>query len=140
MLFQTSGQTKLELVSEAQSLRRIQVDIETTIVPQLVRSSTYNINTCFFNTLLLTPNIFTGNGELFPHCAEKDCGQCQRECSKLTSYSCYSATFSSKCWHLLQATVGEVLQSVGVAQEFFNKNATQIVKTVSTSAGHMRGT
>ncbi|XP_033835108.1 prominin-2 [Periophthalmus magnuspinnatus] len=29
------------------------------------------------------------------------------------------------------ATVGEVLRSVGVAQDFFNKNATQIVKTES---------
>ncbi|KAJ0005166.1 hypothetical protein NQD34_011380 [Periophthalmus magnuspinnatus] len=52
--------------------------------------------------------------------------------------SCYSNTYSStlslcevKRWHLLQATVGEVLRSVGVAQDFFNKNATQIVKTES---------
>ncbi|KAJ0067178.1 hypothetical protein NL108_012906, partial [Boleophthalmus pectinirostris] len=52
--------------------------------------------------------------------------------------NCYNNPYSSslslsvvKCWYLLQATVGEVLRSVGVAQDFFNKNATQIVKTES---------
>lgn len=77
-----SGQTKQELISEAQSLRQIQAEIESAVFPQLATvNSTLN--------------------EL-------------------------KTTVGS-----VNATVGEVLRSVRVAQDFFNKNATQIVKTES---------
>lgn len=77
-----NGAIQQELINEAQSLRQIQAEIETTVFPQLtVINSTLNE---------LKTTVGTVN-----------------------------------------ATVGEVLHNVGVAQDFFNKNATQIVKTQS---------
>lgn len=77
-----SGQTRQELISEAQSLRQIQAEIETTVFPQVA----------------------TINSSL---------NELQNTVGRVN------------------ATVGEVLRSVGVAQDFFNKNATRIVKTES---------
>ncbi|XP_030011452.1 prominin-2 [Sphaeramia orbicularis] len=79
---QTSGSTQTELQNEANSLRQIQADIETTIIPQLEE----------LNSTI----------EAIRSTAEK-----------------------------INRTVGEVLSNVGAAQDFFNTNTTQIVKTES---------